>query len=364
MICHPWQIPSLDEMAWAIPQYSRTQVDAAGDLLAERRQVDAEGNPIGGDAGFDHALDVINNWRSSHSYPLNTFQMGLRQKIKHIRPPWLVAQRIKRLPAIALKLELNKSMQLSQMQDIGGCRAVVSTVNQVYELVSLWGTSKAKHELLRVTDYVKNPRSTGYRSVHLVYRFQSDGHPEYNGLRIEMQLRSRLQHAWATAVETTGDFIGQALKSNLGSEAWLRFFRLMSGAIALEENTKPVPRVSDSNAVLRRELRSAMASLNVVGTLQTFGQIAQIRTNIAGAELFLIATNPLGKTVRITGFRRAQSERAMEEYAATEKTASGVPGAQVVLVSVDSIKKLKRAYPSYFLESRVFLSALRRATAR
>jgi hypothetical protein len=117
-----------------------------------------------------------------------------------------------------------------------------------------------------------------------------------------MQLRSRLQHAWATAVETTGDFIGQALKSNLGSEAWLQFFRLMAAAIAMEERATPVPDTPQNEAV--------------------------------------------------------------QQYAANEKAAARIPGAQVVLVSVDSINKLRRAYPSYFLESRVFLNTLKRAMAR
>jgi hypothetical protein len=54
----------------------------------------------------------------------------------------------------------------------------------------------------------------------------------------------------------------------------------------------------------------------------------------------------------------------MERYSALEKTLAGVDGAQVVLVSVDSIEKLRRAYPSYFLESRVFMMAVKRALQR
>ncbi len=344
-------------MTWAKPEYGRSRVDAAGQTLI---------NSEGSITEIDAALGIINNWRSSHAYPLNTFQMGLRHAVQNVRPPWIVAQRIKRLPAIKLKLSLNRNMALSQMQDIGGCRAVVATAGQVKDLIDHYQSSRSKQELLRLTDYIAKPRQSGYRSVHLIYRYHTDNkkNEPYNGLRIEMQLRSRPQHAWATAVETTGDFIGQALKSNLGSDAWLQFFRLMAAAIALDEKTAPVPGTPASETDLKRELRKAAVSLNVVGTLQTYGQIAQVRTDTARADLFLIATNPLERNVRIRGFLRAQSERAMEQYAATEKMMAGIPGAQVVLVSVDSINKLKRAYPSYFLESRVFLNALRRATAR
>jgi Region found in RelA / SpoT proteins len=351
------EISSLSEMDWARPGFSKSRIDSAGRALIK---------PSVSDQEINEALEAINNWRSSHSYPLNTFQMGLRRALRSERGPWLVAQRIKRLPAIKLKLSLNRNMALSQMQDIGGCRAVVGTVAEVRALVDHQKKSRSKQELIKPTDYIDKPRDSGYRSVHLIYRYHSDNksNEPYNGLRIEMQLRSRLQHAWATAVETTGDFIGQALKSNLGSDDWLRFFRLMAGAIAIEERTNPVPNIPTNETELKRELRAAAKSLNVVGTLQTFGHIAQTRTNIAGADLFLIATDPLGKSVRVTGFRKDQSEAAMQQYAANEKAAASIPGVQVVLVSVDSIRKLRRAYPSYFLESRVFLNALRRATAR
>jgi len=312
---------------------------------------------------FDDCLSVVNNWRSSHSYPLNTFQVGLRTNIRHqmTKPPWLVAQRIKRLPAITLKLKLNKSMHLSQMQDIGGCRAVVPTVRQVNALVDAYKASGLKHELVRVTDYIQSPRSSGYRSVHLMYRYRSDKNKQmYNGLRIEMQIRSRLQHAWATAVETVGEFIGQALKSNLGEQAWLRFFQLMGSAIAIEENTALIPGTPSKASDLVKELRQSARALNVERTLRTFGNVMETRVNIEGADLFLIATEPLGKKVRVTGFPRAQSERAMAQYAATEKEFART-GGQVVLTSVDSVAKLRRAYPSYFLESRLFMRALKRA---
>jgi len=35
---------------------------------------------------LDAALIIINNWRSSHSFPLNTFHMGLRRRVDRIAP--------------------------------------------------------------------------------------------------------------------------------------------------------------------------------------------------------------------------------------------------------------------------------------
>ncbi len=60
---------------------------------------------------------------------------------------------------------------------------------------------------------------------YLIYRYFSDRQTKYNTLKVELQLRSQLQHAWAAAVETVGAFVQQALKSSLGEEEWLRFLR-------------------------------------------------------------------------------------------------------------------------------------------
>ncbi|WP_457767666.1 RelA/SpoT domain-containing protein [Cyanobium sp. ULC082] len=69
-----------------------------------------------------------------------------------------------------------------------------------------------KHKLLRVDNYQAEPKPSGYRGIHLIYRYRSNKSETYNGLLLEVQIRSPLQHAWATAVETVGTFLKQSLK--------------------------------------------------------------------------------------------------------------------------------------------------------
>ena len=54
---------------------------------------------------------------------------------------------------------------------------------------------------VRSTDYIENPKSSGYRSIHYIYKYSSNIQ-DYDGLKIELQIRTRLQHSWAMAVET------------------------------------------------------------------------------------------------------------------------------------------------------------------
>ena len=188
-----------------IPLYAKSQVDQAGAALVGLFSTEAE---------MESALAIINNWRSCHSVPLNIFRRTLRQNCEKIDRGCLIAQRIKRLSSISHKLERFPTMKLSQMQDIGGCRAVVSNARLVRLLLGNYERSQTQSKIVDIDDYLENPKQSGYRGVHLIYRYFSSTNEEHNGLKIEIQLRSKLQHAWATAVETVGTFIKQALKSS------------------------------------------------------------------------------------------------------------------------------------------------------
>lgn len=342
-------------MGWTVPLHKKAQVDRAGRVFAD------------GNAGpelLDQALDVINNWRSSHSFPLNTFQVTLRRNARAVDPKALVAQRIKRLSSIHHKLSRFQSMQLSQMQDIGGCRAVLKDVQRVKALGAAYRGSSIKHILAREYDYIKNPKPSGYRSLHLVYRYQSDKKTTYNGLQIEMQVRSQLQHAWATAVETVGTFLQQALKSSQGQDEWLRFFSLMGSALALREGTPLVPGTPSNQKELVRELKSIARTLQVQHKLESYGRAVQTLQGGSGtAHYYLLALEPTAGTVTVTGFDKSQLEQATQYYVDVEKSLSGKPGAEAVLVSVESIDSLRRAYPNYFLDTRKFIETVKEAIA-
>jgi hypothetical protein len=326
--------------------------------------VDRAGQALVAGSATDADLDVINNWRSSHSFPLNTFQMNLRRKAIGVEPRNLIAQRLKRLTSIKEKLGAS-TMKLSQMQDIGGCRAVLRNVAQVRELRAKYLGGGVTHQLVRPTDYIENPRPSGYRGVHLIYRYQSDRRGEaYNGLLIEIQVRSQLQHAWATAVETVDVFTSQALKKNVGDERWLRFFALMGSALARRERSPIVPGTPEDREELAAELRLLTGELAVERVLASYHVALDIteRAHAEDASLFLVVLRPDVGRVYVTPFTRGELDRATDAYREAERATGGEPGSQAVLVSVESIAALKRAYPNYFLDTRRFIEALRLAT--
>lgn len=341
-------------MAWAVPENSKSEVDRAGRaLVAENSTPDQ----------VQQALLILNNWRSSHSFPLNTFQVTLRARARQLDGEALIAQRIKRMSSIEAKLARFPTMKASQMQDIGGCRAVMRNVTLVRDMVVSYEKSSIKHKLLRYDDYLTNPKSSSYRGVHLIYRYYSDRSDDYNGLLIEVQLRSLLQHAWATAVETVGTFLKQSLKSSQGHEEWLRFFVVMSSLLALRERTNTVPGSPTGRAELIRELKKLADDLDVQRRLQAYGDTLRALEDpsVAHAQYFLMVLDPRADTITIRGFIKNELDQATAQYLAIEKSLDESTGAEAVLVSVDSIAALKRAYPNYFLDTRAFLAAVQQA---
>jgi hypothetical protein len=253
------------------------------------------------------------------------------------------------------------------MQDIGGCRVVLNSPNQVERLVNLYfDPRKLKHHLTHFDDYINDPRSSGYRSVHLIYKFRNDKKPAWNDLKIEIQIRTALQHAWATAVETVDAFTKYALKSSQGPEEWKRFFALMGSVLALREGCPLVPGTPVREGVLIRELRHHVNELDVINKLETYGQTIQDVITVppkggGRRRYLLLEMDTLARQTRVTGFTKEQSQEAASAYTELEKRLGEDPSTNVVLVSVQRISQLRRAYPNYFLDTQLFVTALNRA---
>lgn len=340
-------------MSFTIPDFTRGQVNRAGIVLLDQ-SADEQAR--------DAALDLINHWRACHAYPINTFQATLRWRLRKVCANPLVATRLKRLPSIAKKLETNQGMQLARMQDIGGLRAVVDSVSQVRKLQGIYCDGGLMHELVGIDDYIETPKASGYRSLHLIYRYKNLTAPAYDGLSLELQFRTRLQHAWATAVETIGTFLNQALKSSEGPAEWLNYFKVVSSAFALMEKCPVAVQHTEWDPEKVYKTAVAMGTkLDVKRKLNAFAVAANaISSSSSGGNFHLIVLDAVERTVSVSSFGKQRLEEANAAYAEAERVAAEHPDMQTVLVATSSVEALRRAFPNYFLDTKQFLNALAR----
>jgi hypothetical protein len=210
---------------------------------------------------------------------------------------------------------------------------------------------------LKCYDYISSPKPDGYRGFHIVgrYRARVEKNEPWNGQRIEIQLRTQLQHAFATAVETATTFTRSKLKFGGGTVKWRRFFALTSSAIAVREGYPIVPdtpvRVDD----LVGELRALATELKVRPLLKGWTDALQTlpKRTMKKATWLLLVLDVDGKTIEVTGF--TDRKKAAEQLAKIETSGSRL---DAVLVWVNSINKLKSAYPNYYADTAAFLNAL------
>lgn len=339
-------------MSFVTPRFSRSQVSRVGEILARPEGATADDQ--------QWAADVLANWRACHGYPINTFQATLRHKLKDGYGDTIVAQRLKRAPSIILKLQRFDGMQLARMQDIGGLRAVLSSVARVRRLEKDYRNTKFDHELANSKDYINKPKEDGYRGIHLIYRYKNKRAPEYDGLSLELQIRTRRQHAWATAVETMGTFLGQALKSGRGDREWREFFAKASAALAILESSKPVPGFEDrARGAVFRDVADTEARLGVLQRLQGFAIAAdRITTERGQGAYHLIVLDSDRRTVTIRPYPVASLAQATIDYAAVEERTRAGERVEAVLVAAGPVAALRRAYPNYFLDTQAFVTEM------
>lgn len=200
---------------------SKNQITKAGKALRKHRQ----GAKKLTAQEMAEAIERLDHWRECHSYPLQKATMGLRQRAKtEACTDPRVSQRLKRRPTIIDKLLREPTMQLTTMQDIAGCRAVLATPDEVRRVHRRW------HRTGTVVDernYIDRPKASGYRGVHVIV--------EYDNFPTEVQLRTQLQHAWGVSIERVGPRIGHDLKSGEGPPEILELYRQFGGLLASTE---------------------------------------------------------------------------------------------------------------------------------
>ena len=324
-------------------KFEPKEIDQAGRILANEPAVGED------DREWVDAFRYIGRWRAAHAGPLSTFRNNLQRRVGR---RGIVAQRLKRMPTIISKLERLPWLKLSRMQDIGGCRVIVPTADEAFWLATDYADSKIRHEWVGFKDYINDPRSSGYRGLHLVYGYHSERRPDWHGLKTEIQIRSQLQHQWATAVETVGTFTRNDLKSSIGDADWLRFFALMSAVIALKENAPPVPDTPADYATLVAEIRDIDDTLGIAVWLAKIELVAQLLSDISRFRnrWVIMTLDIIAESVEMVTFAETEKDRAGDFYADAELSTRRDPYTLVVMVSVRSLAALRRAYPNYFAD--------------
>lgn len=310
------------------------------------------------------AESVVEAWRGQHDIVLDEFESRLYPILKENKIVFVdKGRRLKRLLAIKNKMDRHDVWNLSTMQDVGGVRIIFSSLDDLYDAKNLLTTNCISEFVIDdVVDYIEKPRNTGYRAIHFVFRYlPNDKTHDCYGQKIELQLRTKIQHAWAMGVETAELITGSALKDGVEDSEWQVFFRDISvcfysvdiGSCECKKNEKEIIDSIVSNTKINPKYIEDLRSVMTMVTINDSEGETERKSEVDG--YYLMDVNYKSRLSRIVFFPKEERDKAIENYNQQERENEGQPK-DVILVSVPSIKNLKEMYPSYYFDASKFIS--------
>lgn len=113
-----------------------------------------------------------------------------------------IKSRIKSMDSILKKMK-KKDLPLtleaieSEIKDIAGVRIICSFVEDVYLIANCF-LEQDDIRLIEIKDYIKNPKPSGYRSLHLIIEIPIFLQNEKRFMKVEVQLRTLAMDLWAS----------------------------------------------------------------------------------------------------------------------------------------------------------------------
>lgn len=196
----------------------------------------------------------------------------------------------------------------------------------------------------------------------MIYEYNDSNSDKANGehLKVEIQVRTRLQHIWATAVEVMGLYSKSALKAGKGDADILRFFVLVSALFAKTEGITAVPDTPADKDDIIREIIKIDAKTRILSSLEGISSAMHSLPDNKNDTYYIMVLDYQLFRLAVQGFTENEFEIASKVYDHIESMIH--PYIDVVLVSTESVNDLRSAYPNYFADVREFLRIVRKET--
>lgn len=346
--------------------YSKKELKRAGRIVRKK---------IG---NLKESREVIIKFRKNHERSLGVIFHLLRASCRYLEiDNSIIVSRLKRIETITEKLQrasLDGKTQnrtcVSNMDDIAGCRLILPTIKNIEELFyHLKNTldNSSIIEIYKVRNYIKSPKShdCGYRSLHIILKHINNG----KKFKVEVQLRTINQHAWATAVEIIDLLEHTKIKKNSHSDLdkkdsqkkWENLLLLMSNYIA--EKEKSIKLTKKEKNTIKNKLKLLNDQLNSINRLSSFEMMTKELRDLLEKEknkyvLFLVNEHKLKVLLKKTF---DNENEAINYYNEIEKDCSEISRLNAVLVSIDKMDSISKAYPNYIGNCSEFISLLNEA---
>jgi len=325
-------------------EITKTQIDKAGKILLE---IPTDSNLD----SFIKADTILDSYRKIHLQPLTELNLKLQEYLIDFNTDYYIAQRLKRKPQIIKKLH-RFPVRLTQLQDIAGCRIIVNSNNDIdkfYKIIQNKSKKRKYFIIDRVIDYREKGRDdSGYRAMHLIL-FR-------NNIKIELQLRSRIQHYWAESIERTSIIYGASLKEGEGDQTVINYFKTTSDAFYYIENNQ-IPHGSFIHEldILREQSESIISNSDKYSILDSYVNDGVIKGMVSRESL---SKNKFNNWMIVFDWKNGSfiswemiSKDPLESinrYSVNEKRYPYEDGFEVVMIGSSNVATIRKTHSHYF----------------
>lgn len=319
----------------------------------------------------------FDNFREAHNIIIKLFTIELKKV--NFSNQHLTASRNKRIETIISKLRRPEKPKLDRIHDIAGTRIIFENIKSLEDYIDILENTELVNFKEKINEdknrynYIKNPKSDGYRSIHKVFYYSSNipystlNEKSFNleNKKIELQLRTRLQHIWATTVEIYDIINKSNIKTGTHNKLETKeglFFKKCSLVFeGIESNDVEKIKIN-INEIFRDkdlvEIYNRLKGIKNIKNIQlpkTLGsdEVFILITDLNKGKTTFFTTDPIEKNDKQDTFLINASYRRLEE--------KNTKGEYILLLlTLGDIKKLKNVYPNYFLNTNEFISILKK----
>ena len=168
---------------------------------------------------------------------------------------------------------------------------------------------------------------------------------------VELQVRTRLEHMWATAVEIMGVLQNESLKSDEGNESILDFFRIASALFGEKEGSS-LARVGKDRDSLLKEARRLDFEKDILARMNAMRQMIKIaETDVKAYDYCVLILDKAQYTLKMIPFKVSDITTAIRLYESMEQISS----MDAVLIRTEKFADVYTAYPNYFVDAADFI---------
>lgn len=142
------------------------------------------------EAGIREVLTKLKNLEDEFSFRFD--HKPIHHLESRFKEPMSIINKLK-----SRQLEVSMDSAMENLEDIAGVRVISPYVDDVY-LISELLVSQDDIRLIRQSDYIKEPKDNGYRSIHLIVEVPIYLTVGKRYVKVEIQLRTVAMDFWAS----------------------------------------------------------------------------------------------------------------------------------------------------------------------